>query len=103
MQGLRYPDHWKWNQTLGSLEDRPGHPGVWGDVNTDGLGLLEQMQMARDLDLTVVLGLHARLCLNGDLIAEDRNSHVHGHGYGRARISECKSISINAMFLGMGL
>jgi hypothetical protein len=29
---------WKWNQTIGSLEDRPGRPGDWTYYNTDGLG-----------------------------------------------------------------
>ena len=31
-------------------------PGAWGDVNTDGLGLLEMMQWGLDMNLTTVLG-----------------------------------------------
>ncbi|KAH8673028.1 glycoside hydrolase superfamily [Ilyonectria robusta] len=69
MQGLRRPLHWTWNQTIGALKDRSGQIGVWGDINTNGFGLLEQMQMARDLNLTVVLGVHAGLYLNGDVVA----------------------------------
>ncbi|KAM5345075.1 hypothetical protein ACJ41O_010937 [Fusarium nematophilum] len=70
MQGLRRPLHWQWNHTIGDLKDRVGQVGVWGDINTNGFGLLEQMQMAQDLDLTVVLGVHAGLYLNGDVVPE---------------------------------
>lgn len=72
MQGLRLGEHWKWNNTIGNLKDRPGMLGVWGDINTDGFGLLEQMQMAQDLDLTVILGVHAGLYLNGNVIPQDQ-------------------------------
>ncbi|KAI8682324.1 Non-reducing end alpha-L-arabinofuranosidase [Fusarium sp. Ph1] len=72
MEGLRLGEHWKWNQTIGNLKDRPGMLGVWGDINTDGFGLLEQMQMAQDLGLTVILGVHAGLYLNGDVIPQSQ-------------------------------
>jgi alpha-N-arabinofuranosidase len=74
MEGLRLDQEWKWNQTIGDLRDRPGMLGVWGDINTDGLGLLEQAQMAKDLNLAIVLGIHAGLFLNGDLISQDQLS-----------------------------
>ncbi|KAF5594583.1 glycoside hydrolase superfamily [Fusarium subglutinans] len=71
MEGLCFPYHFKWNETFGELKNRPGRLGTWGDINTDGFDILEQMQMAKDLDLTVVLGLFAGLYLNGDIIAEE--------------------------------
>ncbi|KAH7113986.1 glycoside hydrolase superfamily [Dactylonectria estremocensis] len=72
MEGLRNGQEWKWNQTIGDLKDRPGMLGVWGDINTDGFGLLEQMQMAQDLNLTVILGVHAGLYLNGDVVSQNQ-------------------------------
>ncbi|KAJ4152313.1 hypothetical protein NW754_004108 [Fusarium falciforme] len=72
MEGLRLGEHWKWNQTIGNLKDRPGMLGVWGDINTDGFGLLEQMQMAQDLGLTVILGVHAGLYLNGNVVPQSQ-------------------------------
>lgn len=30
---------WKWNETIGPVEDRPGHQGTWTYYNTDGLGM----------------------------------------------------------------
>ena len=37
---------WQWDQTLGDLKNRPGRPGTWGYMNTDGFGLLEMMQVS---------------------------------------------------------
>jgi alpha-L-arabinofuranosidase len=56
MEGNMSPYEWKWNETIGPLMDRPGRPGTWGDINTDGFGLLEMMQMSQDLGLEVILG-----------------------------------------------
>lgn len=30
---------WKWNETIGPVEDRPGRQGTWEYYNTDGLGM----------------------------------------------------------------
>lgn len=70
MEGNGAPYEWKWNLTIGDLKNRPGRPGTWGDVNTDGLGLLEMMQWCMDMGLTVVLGVWAGLYLDGTIIAE---------------------------------
>lgn len=29
---------WKWNETIGPVENRPGRNGTWDYYNTDGLG-----------------------------------------------------------------
>jgi alpha-N-arabinofuranosidase len=70
MEGNSPPYEWKWNLTIGDLKNRPGRPGTWGDVNTDGLGLLEMMQWCTDMGLTVVLGVWAGLYLDGTIIAQ---------------------------------
>lgn len=70
MEGNGPPYEWKWNLTIGDLKTRPGRPGTWGDVNTDGLGLLETMQWCTDMGLTVVLGVWAGLYLDGTIIAQ---------------------------------
>ncbi|KAF7622602.1 putative alpha-N-arabinofuranosidase A precursor [Aspergillus flavus] len=70
MEGNGSPYYWRWNGTIGSLTDRPGRPGTWGDINTDGFGLLEMMQMAGDLGLEVMLGIWAGFYLNGEAVAE---------------------------------
>ncbi|OJJ45936.1 hypothetical protein ASPZODRAFT_160113 [Penicilliopsis zonata CBS 506.65] len=70
MEGLYAPYYWKWNETLGSLTERPGRPGTWGDYNTDGFGLIEMMLMADDMGLEVILGVWAGLYLDGTVVAE---------------------------------
>ncbi|KGO52137.1 Glycoside hydrolase, superfamily [Penicillium expansum] len=70
MEGNGSPYEWKWNETIGPLTDRPGRPGTWGDINTDGFGLLEMMQMAKDLDLEVILGIWAGLYLDGEIVSQ---------------------------------
>lgn len=41
----------------GRLENRPGRFGNWGYPNTDGLGLLEYLNWAEDLNAEVILGV----------------------------------------------
>lgn len=67
-EGDEPPYHWKWNETIGPLIDRPGRPGnhefllikpcrtiystnqgTWGYENTDGLGLVEYMEVCHEL------------------------------------------------------
>lgn len=70
MEGLAPPFYWKWNETIGPLTNRPGRPGTWGDIQTDGFGILEMMQMTTDMDLTTFLGVWAGLYLDGTVIPE---------------------------------
>ncbi|KAG9252711.1 glycoside hydrolase superfamily [Emericellopsis atlantica] len=71
MEGLSLGNQFKWNESIGSLEQRFGKLSTWGDIETQGFGLLEQMTMARDMNLTVVLGIYGGLSLNGDVVPED--------------------------------
>ncbi|KAF5312724.1 hypothetical protein D9619_002697 [Psilocybe cf. subviscida] len=48
---------WKWNETIGRLEDRPGRVANWGYPNTDGLGLMEYLNWAEDLGAEPILGV----------------------------------------------
>ncbi|KAF9469657.1 glycoside hydrolase [Collybia nuda] len=50
LEGMSFDTRWKWNETIGPLEDRPGRVGDWGYSNTDGLGLMEYLNWAEDLD-----------------------------------------------------
>ena len=47
--------HWKWNQTLGPLTERPGRPGTWGYENTDGLGLVEYLHVSNQFNFFTLL------------------------------------------------
>ncbi|EGY18580.1 alpha-N-arabinofuranosidase A [Verticillium dahliae VdLs.17] len=72
LEGNTNKTWWDWKQTLGPLRYRPGFPGVWGYQQTHGLGLLEYLQWAEDMDLEVVIGVWAGLALNGDITPKDK-------------------------------
>lgn len=63
--------HQNWTTTVGPLTDRPGRMGTWSYFNTDGLGLVEYMHWAEDLNLEVVLAFPAGLYLNGDVVTKE--------------------------------
>lgn len=51
VEGQISPDNaFRWERTIGPIEERPGHWNVnWGYRTTDGLGFHEYLQMAEDL------------------------------------------------------
>ncbi|TFK42073.1 glycoside hydrolase [Crucibulum laeve] len=57
LEGMSFDTRWKWNETIGRLEDRPGRTADWGYSNTDGLGLLEYLNWAEDLGAEPILGV----------------------------------------------
>ncbi|EFQ31294.1 alpha-L-arabinofuranosidase [Colletotrichum graminicola] len=71
LEGLNNKTYWDWKDTLGPLKDRPGFQGVWGYQQTHGLGLVEYLEWAQDMNLDVVIGVWAGLALNGDVTAKE--------------------------------
>ncbi|KAJ5593923.1 Arabinosidase A [Penicillium hispanicum] len=57
LEGDSPADRWKWNETIGPVEDRPGREGDWTYYNTDGLGLAEYFYWCEDMGLEAVLGV----------------------------------------------
>ncbi|KAF9566985.1 glycoside hydrolase [Agrocybe pediades] len=57
LEGNSIAARWKWNETIGRLEDRPGRLADWGYPNTDGLGLLEYLNWVEDLEAEPILGV----------------------------------------------
>jgi alpha-N-arabinofuranosidase len=53
LEGLTNDTHWDWKDTLGPLKDRPGFQGVWGYQQTHGLGIMEYLEWAEDMDLEI--------------------------------------------------
>ncbi|MCL7046381.1 hypothetical protein MKW94_002010 [Papaver nudicaule] len=50
VEGVRLPNAFRWKDTVGPWEERPGHFGdVWNYWTDDGLGYLEYLQLAEDL------------------------------------------------------
>ncbi|EJU05666.1 glycoside hydrolase [Dacryopinax primogenitus] len=59
LEGQTWEQRWKWNETIGPLENRPGRVGDWGYPNTDGLGLMEYLDWIEDLEAVPILGVWA--------------------------------------------
>lgn len=68
LEGPLITDAFPWKQTLGPLEQRPGHKGSWGYRPSDGMGLLEFLLWCEDIGAEPVLGVYAGYSLNGDHI-----------------------------------
>uniref|UniRef100_A0A803L8V2 non-reducing end alpha-L-arabinofuranosidase n=1 Tax=Chenopodium quinoa TaxID=63459 RepID=A0A803L8V2_CHEQI len=55
VEGNFLTNAFRWKETVGPWEDRPGHLGdVWNYWSDDGLGYLEYLQLAEDLDVEPV-------------------------------------------------
>jgi len=66
LEGPLITDAFPWKQTLGSLENRPGHRGSWGYRASDGMGLLEFLMWCENMGAEPLLGVYAGYSLNGD-------------------------------------
>lgn len=51
LEGQNNGTYWDWKDTLGPLRYRPGFQGVWGYQQTHGLGIMEYLQWAEDMNL----------------------------------------------------
>ncbi len=63
LEGNAFNQRFIWKETLGPVEQRPGHPSCWGYWSTDGMGLLEFAEWCEDLDMEPILGVFAGYCL----------------------------------------
>jgi alpha-N-arabinofuranosidase len=70
LEGLTNDTRWDWKNSLGPLRSRPGFQGVWGYQQTNGLGMVEYLEWAEDMDLQIVLGVWAGLALDGNVTLE---------------------------------
>jgi alpha-L-arabinofuranosidase len=63
LEGNAFNQRFNWKETIGPVEERPGHPSPWGYWSTDGLGLLEFAEWCEDLEMEPLLGVFAGYCL----------------------------------------
>ncbi len=65
LEGDTIETRFKWKETIGPLEQRPGHPCPWGYRSTDGMGLLEFLEWCEDMRGEPVLAVYAGYSLRG--------------------------------------
>ncbi|KAJ3207225.1 hypothetical protein HDU82_003945 [Entophlyctis luteolus] len=71
LEGETTDNRWKWNETIGPIENRPGRQGDWGYGNSDALGLMEYLQWCEDMKLEPVLAVWAGFSLGGTSVTGD--------------------------------
>ena len=69
LEGDYFNERFNWKETIGPLEQRPGHNSPWRYRSTDGLGLLEFLEWCQDLKMQPVLAVFAGYTLRGQHIA----------------------------------
>jgi alpha-N-arabinofuranosidase len=79
LEGPNYENRFNWKQTIGPIEQRPTHMGPWRYRSSDGMGLLEFLHWAEDMNAEPILGVYAGLHIdNGARIitGEELKPHV---------------------------
>jgi alpha-L-arabinofuranosidase len=79
LEGPNFENRFNWKATIGPLEQRPTHMSPWKYRSSDGLGLLEFLQWAEDLDMEPILGVYAGLHIDNGaniLTGEALKPHV---------------------------
>jgi alpha-L-arabinofuranosidase len=65
IEGGNYASRFNWKETVGPVEERPGHPNPWGYWSSDGLGLLEFLEWCEDIGMEPGLGVYSGFSLGG--------------------------------------
>jgi len=68
LEGDQIDERFDWKNTIGPLVDRPTHRSPWSYQSSDGMGLLEFLEWAEDLNIQTVLAVYAGYSLKGDHI-----------------------------------
>ena len=73
LEGSTIDMRFEWSNTVGPIEDRPGHfNSAWGYWSTDGMGLLEYLEMAEEVGAQPLLAVWAGYTLNGTVVPQDQ-------------------------------
>ena len=68
VEGDYFSERFNWKETIGPVEQRPGHRSCWGYWSTDGFGLPEFLGWCQDLGMEPVLAVFAGYTLKHDYI-----------------------------------
>ncbi|MGA2927180.1 MAG: alpha-L-arabinofuranosidase C-terminal domain-containing protein [Solirubrobacteraceae bacterium] len=71
LEGQTLATSFQWQNTIGPIEDRPGHDdSAWGYWSDDGMGLLEWLELAEQLHAPILLSLDAGYALDGEVVPQ---------------------------------
>lgn len=70
LEGNTIPAAFNWTNAVGDLKNRPGRTPTWTQSwNTEGLGLMELMDLTEKWGAQAILGVYAGYSLNGKAVA----------------------------------
>ena len=73
LEGSTIDTRLEWSDTVGPIEDRPGHfNSAWGYWSDDGMGLLEYLEMSEEGGAQPLLAVWAGYTLNGTVVPQDQ-------------------------------
>ena len=73
LEGADLNTYFNWKNTIGPIEDRPGHyNSAWGYWSQDGMGLLEYLEMAEEVGAQPILAVFAGYTLNGTVVPQSQ-------------------------------
>ncbi|HEY1565911.1 MAG TPA: alpha-L-arabinofuranosidase C-terminal domain-containing protein [Solirubrobacteraceae bacterium] len=73
LEGDTIDTRFNWEDTIGPLQDRPGHfNSAWGYWSQDGMGLLEYLELAEELHASPVLAVWAGYTLTGTVVPQSQ-------------------------------
>jgi alpha-N-arabinofuranosidase len=61
LEGPNYENRFNWKETIGPIEQRPTHMSPWRYRSSDGMGLLEFLEWAEDMNAEPILAVYAGL------------------------------------------
>jgi len=64
IEGDYLANRFQWKNTIGSIENRPGHKNLWGYRTSDGMGFHEFLQLAEDIKAAPLYVVNVGLSLN---------------------------------------
>ncbi len=79
VEGATFANRYRWKETIGPIETRPGHWSLWRYRDTDGLGYHEFLQLCEDLKCDALYVANAGLSCtysNGDYLPEERLGEI---------------------------
>jgi Alpha-L-arabinofuranosidase len=66
----------RWKETVGPIEERPGHANIWGYRTSDGMGYHEFLQLCEDIGAIPLYVCNAGMSHGGDVSIADLNPWI---------------------------
>jgi alpha-L-arabinofuranosidase len=76
VEGNTMANAYLWKQTIGPIEERPGHSNFWGYRTSDGMGYHEFLQLCEDLDAEPLYVCNVGMAYNGTVSMANLNPWV---------------------------